>query len=95
MKTGESVNEYFARTLNIANKMRIHGETMGDVTIIKKILWFITLKFNYVVYSIEESDDIDTLSINQLQSSLLVHKQRMSAFVIEEQALKVTFENRA
>jgi hypothetical protein len=38
MKAGESVNDYFARTLIIANKMRIHGEYMKDVVIIEKIL---------------------------------------------------------
>jgi hypothetical protein len=38
MKEGESVNVYFACTLIIANKMWIHGENMGDVVIIEKIL---------------------------------------------------------
>ncbi|KAA8549300.1 hypothetical protein F0562_000984 [Nyssa sinensis] len=31
MKVGESVDDYFGRTLIIANKMRIHGEKMDDV----------------------------------------------------------------
>lgn len=55
MKVGESVNEYFARTLTIANKMRVHGEKMVDVVVIEKILRSMTPKFNYVVCSIEES----------------------------------------
>ena len=95
MKEGESVNEYFARTLTIANKMRIHGETMGDVVVIEKILRSMIPKFNYVVCSIEESNDIDTLTIDQLQSSLLVHEQRMNGPAVEEQALKVTYEDRS
>ncbi|KAI5337069.1 hypothetical protein L3X38_016338 [Prunus dulcis] len=78
MKVGESVNDYFARTLTIANKMRIHGEQMGDVVVIEKILRSMIPKFDYVVCSIEESNDIDILSIDELQSSLLVHEQRMS-----------------
>lgn len=44
MKAGESVNDYFARTLIIANKMRIHGEYMKDVVIIEKILRSMTPK---------------------------------------------------
>ena len=95
MKERESVNEYFARTLTIANKMRIHGETMGDVVVIEKILRSMIPKFNYVVCSIEESNDIDTLTIDQLQSSLLVHEQRMNGPAVEEQALKVTYEDRS
>jgi len=66
MKTG--------RTLIIANDMRIHGEKMDDVVIIKNILRSMTLKYDYVVCSSEESNDLDTLSIDELQSSLLVYE---------------------
>ncbi|CAL8169006.1 unnamed protein product [Prunus armeniaca] len=90
LKEGESVNDYFARTLSIANKMHIHGENLEDVAVIEKILRSMTRKFDYVVCSIEESNDIDSLSIDVLQSSLLVHEQRMTSYVMEEQALKVS-----
>jgi hypothetical protein len=90
MKTGESIDDYFGRTLIIANKMRIHGEKMDDVVIIEKILRSMTSKYDYVVCSIEESNDLDTLSIDELQSSLLVHEQRISRHVVEEQALQIS-----
>ena len=66
MKSGESVANYISRTITISNKMRIHGEKMEDVTIIEKILRSMTPKFNFVVCSIEESKDIDVLSIDEL-----------------------------
>ncbi|CAL2237738.1 unnamed protein product [Prunus armeniaca] len=93
MKNGETVTDYFARTLTVANKMRIHGNRMENVTVIEKILRSMTSKYDYVVCSIEESKDIDALSIDELQSSLLVHDQRMTCHDIEEQALKVSHEN--
>ncbi|KAK5784371.1 hypothetical protein PVK06_038894 [Gossypium arboreum] len=34
MKTGESVNEYFARTLTIVNKMKINCENKTDVEVV-------------------------------------------------------------
>ena len=74
MKEGESVDAYFAQTLIIANKMKIHGENMQQVMIIEKILWSMTSKFDYVVCSIEESNNLDTLTIDELQSNLLVHE---------------------
>ena len=40
--------------------------------------------------SIEESNDLDTLTIDELQSSMLVHEQRMKRHGGDEQALKVT-----
>jgi len=74
MKVGESVSEYFVRILTIANKKRIHGKKMDDVAVIEKILRSMTSKFDYVVCAIEESNDMETMSIDELQSSLLVHE---------------------
>lgn len=92
MKDGETVNDYFARTLTIANNMKANGEHKSDVEVVEKILRSMTPKFNYVVCSIEEAQDTSNLSIDELQSSLLVHEQRMVQINPEdEQALKVTY----
>ena len=64
---------------------------MEDVTIVEKILHSLTPKFDYVVCSIEESKDIDVFSLDELQSSLLVHEQKMNrSSTSEEQAPKAT-----
>ena len=89
MKEGEKVDEYFARTLTIANKMKAHEERMEQTIIIEKILRSMTLKFNYVVCSIEESNDLSIMTIDELQSSLLVHEQRMQGQKEEEHALNI------
>lgn len=36
MKDGETVNEYFTRTLAIANKMKANGEDKGSTAIVEK-----------------------------------------------------------
>ncbi|KAL4584777.1 hypothetical protein LXL04_009387 [Taraxacum kok-saghyz] len=41
-----------------------------------------------------ESNDLDTLSIDELHGSLLVHEQRMQEYHADEQALKVTYDSR-
>lgn len=94
MKESETVDEYFQRTLTIANKMKMHGEKMQEIVIVEKILRSMTAKFNYVVCSIEEGNNVATLTIDELQSSLLVHEQRMRGYKEEEQALKVTHPSR-
>lgn len=38
LKEGESVDEYFSRTLTIENKMCIHGDKLEDVAVVEKIL---------------------------------------------------------
>ena len=53
MKDGEKVDEYFARVLTIANKMKAHEEIMGQNVIVEKILRSVTPRFDYVVCSIE------------------------------------------
>ena len=94
MKTGENIINYFAKVMTIANKMRIYGEQIQDVTIVEKIIRSLTDRFNYIVCSIEESKDIDVLSIDELQSSLIIYEQKFQKHSMEEQALKVTFEDR-
>lgn len=73
MKEGETVEEYFSRTLTIANKMKAHSEKMEEMVIVEKILRSMIAKFDYVVCSIEESNNLTTMIIDELQSSLLVH----------------------
>ncbi|KHN01769.1 Retrovirus-related Pol polyprotein from transposon TNT 1-94, partial [Glycine soja] len=95
MKSGESVTYYFSQTMAIVNKMRIHGDKKEDITIVEKILRSMTPKFNFVVCSIEEAHDIKELSIDEFQSSLLIHEKKINDQDIEEQALKVSIENRS
>ena len=92
MKFGEGVSDYFSRVMSVANKMRVHGEQMRDVTIVGKILQSLSDKFNYIVCSIEESKDMNLLSIDELQSSLIVHEQKFHRHKRKEQALKVIHE---
>ncbi|GMJ14865.1 hypothetical protein HRI_005155700 [Hibiscus trionum] len=71
MKSGESIAFYFSRVMAITNKMRVFGDKLEDIIIIEKILRSLTPKFNFVVCAIEESKNIDELSLDELQSSLL------------------------
>lgn len=57
---------------------------------VDKFLRSMIVKFNYVVCSIKESNDVTTLSIYELQSSLMVHEQRMQGPKEADQALKAS-----
>eukprot|EP00257_Ricinus_communis_P018415 XP_015577130.1 uncharacterized protein LOC107261554 [Ricinus communis] len=96
MKEGETVNAYFGHTLSIAKRIKACGEVVQEREIMGKILRSLVPKFNYVVCSIEESNNVDTLTVDELQSSLLIHEQRMKNVDGEEQVLlKVTHEVKA
>ncbi|KAJ8750339.1 hypothetical protein K2173_014254 [Erythroxylum novogranatense] len=90
MRSSEGVTEYFSTVMTVANKMLLYGEDVQDVKVVEKILRSLSEKFNYVVCFIEVSKDIDALTIDELQSSLIVHEQKFQRCNGEEQALKVT-----
>lgn len=87
--------EYFARTLTIVNKLKALGKNVQETMVMEKVLRSMSKKFNYVVCSIEKANDVTTLSIDELQSSLMVHEQRMEGPKEEEHALKVSNAGRS
>nr|GEW01292.1 retrovirus-related Pol polyprotein from transposon TNT 1-94 [Tanacetum cinerariifolium] len=93
MKEDEGVTEYFGRVMTTTNGMRNFGEEMPDVKVVEKILRSLTERFNYVVCSIEESKDMDEISVEELQSSLQVHEQKFMKRNNEDQVLRAELES--
>ncbi|XP_023763637.1 uncharacterized protein LOC111912134 [Lactuca sativa] len=93
MKFGETVTDYLGRVMVIANDMRNAGEDMSEVKIIKKVLRTMTKEFNFVVCTIKESKDINNMTVDELQSSLLIHKQKIRRKVNDEHVLKVEHDH--
>ena len=64
---------------------------MADSKVVKKILKTLSEKFMYVVVSIEESKDTETITLDELQSSLVVHEQKFKKNEKgDDKVLKVT-----
>lgn len=94
MKAGETVSSYFGRVMETTNDMKNCGEVIDDVKIVEKILRSLTENFNFVVCSIEESKDIDKLTVDELQASLQIHESKVTETKNEEQVLQVENEAR-
>ncbi|XP_076948643.1 uncharacterized protein LOC143620980 [Bidens hawaiensis] len=76
MKASESITEYFGRVFMVANQMRSNRETMTDQKIMEKILRTLTEKYMFVVVSIEESKNTETMTVDELRILLLVHEHK-------------------
>jgi hypothetical protein len=59
--------------MELVNQLRIHGEKIEDKKIVEKVLRILPKKFEMVVISIEESNDLYKLTIKELMGSLLSH----------------------
>ena len=94
MKDAEKVEEYFTRVLAITNQMRSNGEEMPDVNVVEKILRTLSEKFIYVVVSIEESKEIENITLEELQSSLVVHEQKFRKPEKEDDKLLIVTQGR-
>ncbi|GAA0163300.1 hypothetical protein LIER_19199 [Lithospermum erythrorhizon] len=90
-KKGETIDDYFERVTTVSNKLRSNNEDMPENKIVEKILRTLSKKFTYIVVSIEESTNIEEMTVDELQSSLHLHEQKFKRFKEEkdDQVLKV------
>jgi hypothetical protein len=77
MKEDETVGKYFLRVEGMVNAMKALGETIGEPSLVHKILRSLPDRFNPKVSSIEELNDLKTLSFDQLLGTLTGYEMRI------------------
>ncbi|GKC32332.1 retrovirus-related pol polyprotein from transposon TNT 1-94 [Tanacetum coccineum] len=78
MKDDELVKDYSARMIDVVNQMRLHGEVLKDQKVVEKMMISVPPKFEAKISAIEESCDLDTLTVSELTSKLQAQEQRVS-----------------
>ena len=77
MKNGESIQNYVSKVLAIVHQIRALGEVLTDQIVVAKLMRSLTTKFNHVVSSIMEGNDLTTLTVDELRGSLQAHEAMM------------------
>ncbi|KAJ3691459.1 hypothetical protein LUZ61_020623 [Rhynchospora tenuis] len=76
MKETEGVSEYMTRVQTVVNQLKRNGEPLAEVRVVEKVLRSLTNEFENVVCAIEESKDLNEMTIDELSDSLEAHEQR-------------------
>ena len=77
MKEDETVGKYFLRVEGMVNAMKALGETIGEPSLVHKILRSLPDRFNPKVSAIKELNDLKTLSFDQLLGTLTAYEMRI------------------
>jgi hypothetical protein len=70
MKEDETVGKYFLRVEEMVNAMKALGETIGEPSLVQKILRSLPDRFNPKVSAIEELNDLKILQFDELLRTL-------------------------
>ena len=74
MEEDESFDEFYAKLRDIVNLAFNFGETIPEPKIVRKVLRFLLERFHAKIIVIEESKDIDKISLTELIGNLQTYE---------------------
>ncbi|XP_048604870.1 uncharacterized protein LOC125582294 [Brassica napus] len=94
-KEGELISDYFSRVLTVTNNLKRNGEKLDEVRIMEKVLRSMDSKFKHIVTVIEETKDLETMTMEQLLGSLQAYEEKKKKKEdIVEQVLKMRIDHK-
>ena len=75
MEEDESFDEFYTKLKDIINSVFNLGETIPELKIVRKVLRSLPERFHAKITTIEESKDIDKISLTELVGNLQTYEQ--------------------
>ncbi|KAJ0522113.1 putative RNA-directed DNA polymerase [Helianthus annuus] len=97
MKENESIEDFVNRTTVIVNQLRQNEENISEQRIVEKLLRTLTRKYESVVVAVEESKDLNNMTVEELLGILQSHELRLKQYdeAPMEQAFQVQNSERS
>ena len=73
--------------MTVSNELKRNGNELKEVRIIRKILRFVDSKFERIVVTMEETKDLETITIEHLQGRLQAYEKKKKKHKIEKKTL--------
>ena len=74
MGEDEKMAEYVSKVQKLVHLMKGCGETITDKMIVEKVMRTLTSHFDHVIVAIQESNNLETLKVEDLVGSLEAHE---------------------
>jgi len=95
MEESDTVVEYFDKVQEHVNAMRACKDKVSNQYVADKILQTLPPRFDHVVVAIEETRDLETMELEELQHSLEAHEHRINERKqFQEQVLQARSQNK-
>ncbi|KAM5569751.1 hypothetical protein ABKV19_016986 [Rosa sericea] len=91
MKDDELLNDYLTKLTDVINQMKSYGEKISDRRMVEKLLLSLSQKYDTIVNVIEETKDLDSLTIEELKGSIKAFDQRLE--IHAEQSVETAFQS--
>ncbi|GKU88999.1 hypothetical protein SLEP1_g3199 [Rubroshorea leprosula] len=78
MSEDETIHQYSTKLQDLVNRIKANGGEFPDKKVVEKIMVSVPNKFESKTSTIEETCDLDTMTVNELISKLKTHEQRLN-----------------
>ena len=76
MKEAKTISNYVSRVLTTSNQVKRNGEKLDNLRIMEKIRCSLDPNFEHIVVTIEETKDLEAMTLVQLQGSLQAYEEK-------------------